>query len=239
MDSITNRGIKMLKIVSQVGLVSIGFDAPFIGCDCDCKPSGSLPDWIQRRGRHKRAFPAPQGDRSYQLDLINRSRESIRASRDPLIVMGCGGGKSYLACLMAKSAHDKGKAIGFLTVRRALVKDLSARLDIFGVPHGIVMDGYTDNLHRTKVVSIHTAAARDITLDVDLLFLDEAHLYLSPAFKAVVDRHAHIARIGLSASPARSDGQPMGSSFRPASSSRGTLPLRSTISLQRTNAPRS
>lgn len=201
--------MQALKIVSQVGLVSIGFDCAPIGCDIDAKPSGSLTDWVQRRGRHKRAFPTPQGDRSYQLDLINRSRDSIRAGRKPMIVMGCGAGKSHLACLMAQSAHAKGKAIGFLTVRRALVKDLSSRLDRFGVPHGIVMDGYTDNAHRTKVVSIHTAAARDLTLDVDLLFLDEAHLYLSPAFKAVVDRHAHIPRIGLSASPGRSDGQPM------------------------------
>lgn len=198
-----------LKICSQVGLVSIGFDAAFIGCDIDAKPSGSLSDWIQRRGRHKRAFPTPQGDRSYQLDLINRSRESIRAGRKPMIVMGCGAGKSHLACLMAQSAHAKGKAIGFLTVRRALVKDLSSRLDRFGVPHGIIMDGYTDNVHRTKVASIYTVAARDITLDCDLLFLDEAPLFLSPAFKAVVDRHAHIPRIGLSATPGRTDGQPM------------------------------
>lgn len=199
----------MLKIVSQVGLVQIGFDAPFIGCDCDCKPSGSLSDWVQRRGRHKRAYPTPLGDRDYQFDLINRSRESLRARRNPLICLGCGGGKSYLACLMAQSAHAKGKGIGFLTVRRALVKDLSDRLTDLGVPHGIIMDGYRDNGHRTKVVSIHTAAARDTTLDVDLLFLDEAPLFLAPAFKAVVDRHAHIQRISLSASPARSDGQPM------------------------------
>lgn len=190
-----------LKIVSQVGLVSIGADFPFISLDIDAKPSGSRRDWLQRRGRAARAFPAVQGDRSYQEDLIIRARDSIRRGNLPLAVLPCGGGKGEIACKFAALSHAKGKGIGFLTVRRLLVQDMSQRMTRYGVPHGVIMAGYDDTSHRTKIASIHTVIARNSTLDVDLLLVDEAHLFCSGEARAVLDRHAHISRISMTATP--------------------------------------
>jgi len=199
-----------IQVVVQVSTVFIGFDEPRLHIDCDMRPTQSLHDWIQRRGRCQRAWPPVQGNRSYQTRMIEEFAAEIKAKRNPLGVAPCGAGKSWVACKIAQRAYEKGKSIGFVTVRRALTHDISDRLTAFGVPHGVIMPGYTDNSHRTKVASIHTLAARNITLDVSCLFLDEAPMFLSSEFKAVVDRHANIPRVLLSASPVRADGQGLG-----------------------------
>lgn len=199
-----------IQVVVNVGTVYIGADYPALHVDCDLKPTQSLHEWIQRRGRVQRAYPAIQGDRSYQTRIEEECREALRRKKNPLVVAGCGAGKSYIACKIAQAARAKGKSIGFITVRRVLVADISDRLNAFGVPHGVLMPPYKDNDHPTKVASIHTLAARDITLDVDCLFLDEAPLYLSTQFLEVIKRHNHIPRICLTASPCRADGQGLG-----------------------------
>lgn len=198
-----------LRIVSQVGIAHIGFNAPAIGCDIDARPSGSIYDWLQRRGRGQRPHPVPQGTRSYQDKWIADTRAALIAKQTPMMVGPCGAGKSYIACKMAALAQQKGKAIGFVTIRRVLVDDLSSTLSSFGVPHSILMEGRTPSAHRTVVASIHTMASRDSTLDVDAVYFDEAHLLLSPAFRAVVERHRHLPRILMTATPGRSDQQPL------------------------------
>lgn len=199
-----------IQVISQVGLVALGFDEPRLHVDVDMKMSGALSDWLQRRGRVGRAWPAVSGDRDYQEKGFLEWRRDLAAGRNPLYVLACGGGKSWMVCKAAASALNRNKAIGFLTVRRVLVDDISRRLSGFGVPHGVIMPGYADNSHRTKVASVHTLASRGTTLDVDCLFVDEGHLYLSTEFKAVIDRHAHIPRVVLTATPWRADGQGLG-----------------------------
>ncbi len=199
-----------IQAVVQVGLCSIGFDEPRLHVDCDLKPTQSLSDWLQRRGRIARAWPAIQGDRSYQNDIINRTRDELKAKRNPIIVAGCGAGKSYVACKIAQLAVERGKAIGYITVRRTLVHDITARMASFGVPHGVIMPGYEDNSHPTKLASAHTMAARDTRLAVSCLFIDEAHVFLGPEFKAIIGRHADIPRVLMTASPWRADGLGLG-----------------------------
>lgn len=194
----------------NVSTVFIGFDEPRLHVDCDMRPTTSLHEWLQRRGRVQRAYPTPLGDRSYQERMISEFSKELAQKRNPLGVSPCGSGKSWIACQIAQRAHAKGRAIGFVTVRRALTHDITDRLTRLGVPHGVIMPGYTDNQHRTKVASIHTMASRGTVLDVDCLFLDEAPIFLGNEFRQVVDRHSHIPRVLLSASPVRADGQGLG-----------------------------
>jgi DNA repair protein RadD len=199
-----------IQCVVNVSTVFLGFDEPRLHVDCDMRPTTSLHEWMQRRGRVQRAYPTPLGDRSYQERMIAEFARELAQKRNPLGVAPCGAGKSWIACQIAQRAHDKGKAIGFVTVRRALTHDITDRLTRLGVPHGVIMPGYTDNHHRTKVASIHTMASRGTVLDVDCLFLDEAPIFLGNEFKQVVDRHSHTPRVLLSASPVRADGQGLG-----------------------------
>jgi len=202
--------VTRIQVVVNVSTVFIGFDEPRLHVDCDMRPTTSLHEWLQRRGRVQRAYPTPLGDRSYQERMITEFASELAQKRNPLGVAPCGSGKSWVACQIARRANAKGKAIGFVTVRRALTHDITDRLTRLGVPHGVIMPGYTDNHHRTKVASIHTMASRGTVLDVDCLFLDEAPIFLGNEFRQVVDRHSHIPRVLLSASPVRADGQGLG-----------------------------
>lgn len=199
-----------IQVVTTVGICELGFDEPRLSVDIDMKPTQSVSSWLQRRGRVGRAWPPVGGDRSYQTKAILDCRAELKAKRNPLLVLPCGAGKSFIACKIAQLATQRGRSIGFLTVRRALVADISERLTGFGVQHGVIMPGYSDNAHRTKVASIHTVAARDLTLDVDCLFIDEAHLYLSTEFSAVLARHSHIPRVMMTATPWKANGQGLG-----------------------------
>lgn len=199
-----------IQVVTTVGICELGFDEPRLSVDLDMKPTQSLSSWLQRRGRVGRAWPPVAGDRSYQTKAILDCRAELKEKRNPLLVLPCGAGKSFIACKIAQLATQRGRSIGFLTVRRALVADISERLTGFGVQHGVIMPGYSDNAHRTKVASIHTVAARDLTLDVDCLFIDEAHLYLSTEFSAVLARHSHIPRVMMTATPWKANGQGLG-----------------------------
>lgn len=196
-----------LNVISQVGIVSLGFDCPEIVVDIDARPSSSLSDWLQRRGRAARAYPAIQGDRSYQTRALSGVRGVLARKQTPLLVSPCGSGKSHIAAMMAQSAAAKGKGLGFVTPRRILVFDLSSRFSAMGVPHGVIMAGRQDNGRRTKIVSVDTAISRDITLDVDCLVVDEAHLFASESRLALLDRHKHIPRVCLTATPHRTNGQ--------------------------------
>ncbi len=190
--------------------MSLGFDCPEIIVDIDGRPSCSLSDWLQRRGRAARAYPAIVGDRSNQGVFLDGIRAVLARKLTPVGVAPCGFGKSYVAALMAQGAARKSRALGFLTPRRILVKDISSRLTKFGVQHSIVMAGVSQTSHRTVVASIDTVVARSLTLDVDCLVIDEGHMFMSDARMKVLERHSHIPRVVLTATPHRTSGQGLG-----------------------------
>ncbi len=202
--------MRPLYILSQVNTISLGADIPWAMCDIDAHPSASLGEWLQRRGRVARAWPKVEGDRSYQTQMLDGLRAALRNKQNPFGVSPCGSGKSHLTKLLAHSAHLKGKSIAVITVRRILVFDLSARFTDMGVPHSILMADVPDTGQKTRICSLDTLISRGITLDVDCIVWDEAHLMLSAARKAVVDRHKHIPQVFFSATPIRGDGLGMG-----------------------------
>jgi len=202
--------VSRIQVVSQVGITSIGFDEARLHVDIDMRPTDSEGDWLQRRGRCGRAYPAINGNRDYQETGIEAMRRELAAKRNPVYVLGCGGGKSYMAGMVAAAAGAKGRSVGLLTVRRVLVDDISNRFSAMGVQHGVIMAGRQDNEHRSKVASAHTVAARNLTLNVDVLFVDEGHQYVAGEFRAILDRHANIPRVILTATPIRADGLGLG-----------------------------
>lgn len=198
-----------LKICSNVAIAAYGWDVPAVSCTIDARPTASISNYLQRIGRVSRAFPSPPGPREYQTVLLNALREAVRNKLRPLAWMPCGAGKSHVACDMTALATAKGRSVGFLINRRILVDDLAQRLAARGVPASILMAGREDTGHRTKICSIDTIDSRDITLDVDLLFIDEARIALAPNYLKIIDRHRHIPTVLMDATPHRQDGQPM------------------------------
>jgi DNA repair protein RadD len=155
--------------------------------------------------------------RPYQVESIATIRAAIRAGkRRILVTIPTGGGKTLTASSMIAGALSKGKRSLFVAHRLELIDQTVkafARLGISSV--GVIRAGdkRRDPSQPIQVASIQTLARRTQP-DYDLVFVDEAHRASAASYtKHVFERHAGAVIIGLSATPVRSDGRPLGTHF--------------------------
>jgi superfamily II DNA or RNA helicase len=150
-------------------------------------------------------FAAPQEItlRPYQADAIEGLRQNIRAGKRKLILCaGTGSGKSICAAHLLNEADRKGSYALFLVDRVALVNQISATLDSYGIRHGVVQgihDRYAPR-ENVQVASIQTLARRVLPRQPNLIVWDECHsLYRSTL--GYVQANPQAVTIGLTATP--------------------------------------
>ena len=158
----------------------------------------------------------------HQEEVLERVRSAFRQGhRRVLLVMPTGAGKSETAAMMHKlTSLDGGRPSVFTVHRRTLVEQFSKRLDQYGLRHGVLMAGVPHALWEPlQVASIDTLDARyfrdDATGDASalpdfkLIVYDEAHTHPEKAAR-FFDAYPDAFVIGLTATPAASDGKGLG-----------------------------
>lgn len=145
--------------------------------------------------------------RDYQIRAVNDLRAHWRSR--PLLHLATGGGKTAVACEIIRCAVAKGRRIVFIAHRRTLVYQARERLRSFGISAGVIMGDEPRTGQAVQVASIQTLARRD--LDADIAICDEAHHATSKTWRSVLSRY-HIV-LGLTATPYRLDGSPLGDVF--------------------------
>lgn len=142
--------------------------------------------------------------RPYQLDIVNRVEAA--PGRSILVVLATGAGKTAIA--EALTQREPGRVV-FLADRKELVDQAHERLG-----GGVVM-GARGTEGRVTVASVATLARRETRPPADLVFVDESHLYMAASYRKVVDayRGSGARVVGLTATPARLDGQGLGELF--------------------------
>jgi len=155
--------------------------------------------------------------RPYQVEAVQAIREAIRrGKRRVLLVLPTGAGKTLTAASMIAAALGRGKRCQFVAHRKELIDQTVtafARLGITSV--GVVRSGdrRRDSSQPIQVASIQTLANRKQP-DFDLVFVDEAHRSGAPSYVThVFERHAKAVIVGLTATPIRGDGKPLGAQF--------------------------
>lgn len=158
--------------------------------------------------------------RDYQEQMILETRAAIASgARAPLLVAPTGSGKTHVAAAMISSALDKDRMALFLAPRRELIYQTSERLDRAGISYGVIMAGEPPSLmSRVQVASIPTLYARAIQREkiwlpkADLVLVDEAHIGVGGQSQKILDHYKREGAIvvGLSATPARTDGRGLG-----------------------------
>lgn len=133
--------------------------------------------------------------RDYQQDLFDKTSQSFgRGYRRPLIVAPCGAGKSYLFAEMAR--RTKGEVL-VLTHRQELKQQHEELLR---------------NLHienaRVSMVLTEANRLREHATPA-LIVSDEAHLSRSNSWQKVIEYYDTYT-VGLTATPIRLDGKPLG-----------------------------
>lgn len=139
--------------------------------------------------------------RKYQIDLIEKARESYRnGAKAPCIVLPCGGGKSVIVAEMAKCATAKGNQVLFLVHRRELVEQIKRTFEWWGV-----------DMNLCDVMMVQTASRRIAQIrPPKLVITDENHHSKASTYRKIYDAFPDAKRIGVTATPIRLDGSGLG-----------------------------
>ena len=136
--------------------------------------------------------------REYQQDLYRKTVEAFKQGfHRPLVVAPCGAGKSYLFAEMVRKG--RGEAL-VLTHRQELKEQHEELFRKLGIEN-------------VRVAMIMTEANRlGEYPKPSLIVADEAHLSRSNSWMKVI-RHYDTWTVGLTATPVRLDGKPLGDVF--------------------------
>jgi DNA repair protein RadD len=151
--------------------------------------------------------------RPYQLEAVDK----IERSKSALYVLPTGGGKTVIASAVIERAVQRGERVLVLTHRREILKQTSLKLPI---EHGLIQAGLNIDLeYLVQVASVQTLWARCMRTDklslpaANLIIIDEAHHVGARSWRLILDEYPNARRLGLTATPVRSDGHGLGNYF--------------------------
>lgn len=160
------------------------------------------------------AAPTALALRDYQITDIARLRQEYAAGKNAVLYqLATGGGKTVVFSHIVAAAAAKGRRVAVLAHRRELIGQASAKLDWCGVPHGVVAASMDRNHDaRVLVASIQTVASRgaDALGALDFIVADEAHHCRADTWQTLLQAHPRAKLLGVTATPARTDGQGLG-----------------------------
>lgn len=153
--------------------------------------------------------------RDYQVRAIDLVRDAYRRGRrSVLLVLPTGAGKTATASQLIAWAVARGRRCLFLVHRREIVLDTHRRLLAAGVPCGVVMGDEPVTDAPVQVCSVQTLSARAHHPPADLLVWDEAHHCAAETYREIRAQYPSAWHLGLTATPERSDGAPLGDAFQ-------------------------
>jgi len=152
--------------------------------------------------------------RPYQEQLLDDIRASMRRGhRRVLAVMPTGAGKGTTIAVMVSNAAERGHRVLILAHRAELIADLSQRIHGLGINHGILANGYREDLrHPVQVGSVQTVVRRLGRIPPpSMVIQDEAHhLVAGNMWGRVIDAWPRAYLIGKTATPERLSGEGLG-----------------------------
>lgn len=144
--------------------------------------------------------------RDYQQELINNTRHALaNGSRSPLVTLGCGGGKTVIFAYMAEESQRKGNTVWFLVHRRELLDQTIDTFDRFGINRETIYIDMVNTVSR-RLDNLHIPSP-------DLIIFDEAHFSAAKTWQRIIDKFPKAYIIGLTATPTRLDGKPLGNIY--------------------------
>lgn len=130
-----------------------------------------------------------------------------------LLVSRTGTGKTVISGhFMERAVRDKGRRCLFLVRDRSLLEQTSRHLTALGLPHGVWAAGYPRRADMPiQIASVQTLVSREEVPDrIDVAVVDEAHQATCSTSRMVLSAYPGATFLGLTATPQRSDGTPLG-----------------------------
>lgn len=155
--------------------------------------------------------------RPYQHRAIADLRAAYqRGSRAPVLVLTTGGGKTVVAADIIRSAVQRGNRVLFLAHRHELITQAQRKLSSAGIDNVRTIQAASDLGSRTApvaIASVPTLTRWQTMPDADLVVFDECHHVVAKTWRSIADRYASSRLLGLTATPQRADGSPLGDVF--------------------------
>lgn len=149
--------------------------------------------------------------RPYQQTLLSGTRDAFASgSRRVLLASPTGSGKTVTGAALVERFHARASGrILWLAHRAELLKQARSALRVMNP--GLILGGYHNPApnSRVQVASVGTAVRRDLG-PFDFVVIDEAHRSNAKSYQKIIDHVAPRFLVGLTATPARTDGKPLG-----------------------------
>ena len=150
--------------------------------------------------------------RKYQRKTVDAVRAHWSSGRRSVCVVALtGAGKTRIGEELVSE-----ESVVWCAHRRELITQTAKRLrGRFGATDvGVIMPGeYPTPKARVQVATVQTLLARDSRPKAMVLVLDEAHHYAAEDWARLVDAYPRARTLGLTATPERLDGEPLGDIF--------------------------
>ena len=150
----------------------------------------------------------------HQQICVDEVRQQIKnGSKSVLLQAATGAGKSVMAGDFVQGAVAKGNRVWFTVPRKQLLLQMANTFDEFDIDYGVIAAGYkADYNKQVQICSMQSLTNRlHLVTPPDVCIIDEAHYaaaQMDEFIKWLKDRGVVI--VGLSATPWRLDGKPMG-----------------------------
>jgi len=155
--------------------------------------------------------------RDYQVRALEQVRDQLRSGKRAVCcVLPTGAGKTRIGAEMALGANDRARRTLWLAHRNELVQQAAERIRAEGIGRvGVIKaDVFPDPGALVQVASVQTLLAQGKRPEAELVVFDEAHHYVSSDWGALAQHYSGAWRIGLTATPERGDGKPLGDLFQ-------------------------
>lgn len=154
--------------------------------------------------------------REYQKNLVGGVRNSmLNGKTTPLIVLPTGGGKTVIFSHFTSKIYEAGQTIYIMAHRKELLHQISETLTKFKVPFSYIARGYPyDPKQKVQVCSVQTLARRYTKIPKpNFIICDEAHHCTPKTQWGKIINYYKTRTIGVTATPCRLSGEPLGDIF--------------------------
>lgn len=157
--------------------------------------------------------------RPYQVEALDAILATLSRVRSTLLYMATGAGKTRVFCEVAKSYLTPFGRVLIVAHRDELITQAARRVcEITEVRTGIEKGRHRAIYgHRVVVASVQSLKGERLARfrrdDFDLVIIDEAHRAAAKGYQAIVEHFQSAKVLGVTATPWRLDGKPLGDTF--------------------------
>jgi len=158
----------------------------------------------------------PLALRPYQQSLVNSINEAFTRAQKVMLQLPTGGGKTVIFCEIVKQYLDKGKKSIIVVHRKELLDQASKALSRLGIEHSLIAPGERTNpAHSVIVASVQSLNRKTLGFEPDILIIDEGHHAAgNNNWTKAIKKWPKAKTLGVTATPCRLDGQPLGKLFQ-------------------------